>query len=101
MFDRWILWKINFEVICSKFPKVSGFEMSFFTSSCIAFRSILLRFVSARGSVVNLLFYLADQLLIGCQSADNQVQLSQNQETEGFSVHGSQLLELEAKVVQI
>jgi len=30
MFDRWILWKINFELICSKFPKVLAFEMSFF-----------------------------------------------------------------------
>jgi hypothetical protein len=32
---------------------------------------------------------------------DNQVQALQNQATEGFSVHGSQLPELEAKVVQI
>jgi hypothetical protein len=33
---------------------------------------------------VNLLIYLADQLLRGCQSADNQVQALQNQEIEGF-----------------
>jgi hypothetical protein len=51
--------------------------------------------------VVNLLIYLADQLLRGCQYADNQVQALQNQAIEGFSVHGSRLLELEAKVVQI
>jgi hypothetical protein len=51
--------------------------------------------------VVNLLIYLADQLLRGCQSADNQFQALQNQEIEGFSVHGSQLSELEAEVVQI
>jgi hypothetical protein len=51
--------------------------------------------------VVNLLNYLADQLLRGCQSADNQVQASQNQEIEDFSVHGSRLPELEAEVVQI
>jgi len=51
--------------------------------------------------VVNLLIYLADQLLRGCQSADNQFQALQNQEIEDFSVHGSWLLELEAEVVQI
>jgi hypothetical protein len=51
--------------------------------------------------VVNLLIYLIDQLLRGCQSADNQVQALQNKETEGFSVHGSRLPELEAEVVQI
>jgi hypothetical protein len=33
---------------------------------------------------VNLLIYLADQLLRGCQSADNQFQALQNQETEVF-----------------
>lgn len=32
---------------------------------------------------------------------DNLVQALQNQATEGFSVHGSRLLELEAEVVQI
>jgi hypothetical protein len=51
--------------------------------------------------VVNLLIYLADQLLKGCQSADNQFQALQNQDIEDFSVHGSQLWELEAEVVQI
>jgi len=51
--------------------------------------------------VVNLLIYLADQLLRGCQSADNQVQALQYQVTEGFSVHGSRLPDLEAEVVQI
>jgi len=45
--------------------------------------------------------YLADQLLRGCQSADNQFQALQNQEIEEFSVHGSRLPELEAEVVQI
>jgi len=50
---------------------------------------------------VNLLIYLADQLLRGCQSADNQFQTLQNQEIEGFSVHGSRLPKLEAEVVQI
>jgi hypothetical protein len=50
---------------------------------------------------VNLLIYLADQLLIGCQSTDNQVQALENQATESFSVHGSWLPELEAEVVQI
>jgi hypothetical protein len=58
--------------------------MSFFPSSCIAFRSISLRSASVRDSVVNLLIYLADQLLRGCQSADNQFQALQNQEIEGF-----------------
>jgi hypothetical protein len=33
---------------------------------------------------VNLLIYLADQLLRGCQSTDNQFQALQNQEIEGF-----------------
>jgi hypothetical protein len=32
---------------------------------------------------------------------DNQFQALQNQEIEGFSVHGSQLFELEAEAVQI
>jgi len=51
--------------------------------------------------MVNLLIYLADQLFRVCQSADNHVQALQNQATEGFSVHGSRLPELEAEVVQI
>jgi len=51
--------------------------------------------------MVNLLIYLAYQLLRGCQSVDNQFQALQNQEIEGFSVHGSWLPELEAEVVQI
>jgi len=50
---------------------------------------------------VNFLIYLANQLLKGCQSADNQFQALENQEIEGFSVHGSLLPELEAKVLQI
>jgi hypothetical protein len=50
---------------------------------------------------VTLLIYLAYQLLRGCQSTDNQGRALQNQEIEDFSVHGSQLPELEAKVVQI
>jgi hypothetical protein len=51
--------------------------------------------------VVNLLSYLADQLLRGCHSADDLVQALQNQAIEDFSVHGSRLLELEAEAVQI
>jgi hypothetical protein len=51
--------------------------------------------------VVNLLIYLADQLLRGCQSADNQFKALQNQEIEDFSVHGSWLPKLEAEVAQI
>jgi hypothetical protein len=50
---------------------------------------------------VNLLIYLADQLLRGCQSEDNQFQALQNQEIKSCSVHGSRLPELEAEVVQI
>jgi hypothetical protein len=50
---------------------------------------------------VTLLSYLADQLLRGCQSVDNQFQALQNQEIEGFSVRGSRLPELEGEVVQI
>jgi hypothetical protein len=50
---------------------------------------------------MNLLIYLADQLLRWCQFADNQFHALQNQKTKGFSVHGSRLLELEAEVVQI
>jgi hypothetical protein len=50
---------------------------------------------------VNLLIYLADQLLRGCQSVDNQFQALQNQEIEDFLVHGSRFPELEAEVVQI
>jgi hypothetical protein len=33
---------------------------------------------------VNLIIYLADQLLRGCQSADNQFQALQNQVTKVF-----------------
>jgi len=51
--------------------------------------------------VVTLLSYLADQLLRGCQYADNHFQALQNQEIEGFSVHGSRLPDLEAEVVKI
>jgi hypothetical protein len=40
-------------------------------------------------------------LLRRCQSVDNQVQALQNKATEGFSVHGSRLPDLEAEVVQI
>lgn len=50
---------------------------------------------------MNLLSYLADQLLRGCQSADNQFQALQNQEIENFSIHGSRPSELETEVVQI
>jgi hypothetical protein len=50
---------------------------------------------------VNVLIYLADQLLRGCQSTDNQFHASQNQEIEGFSVLGSWLPKLEPEVVQI
>jgi hypothetical protein len=50
---------------------------------------------------VNLLSYLADKLLRGCQYADNQFQALQNQKIEDFSVHGSRLPELEAEVIQI
>jgi hypothetical protein len=50
---------------------------------------------------VNLLFYLADQLLRGCQSVDKQVQPFQNQSTKGFLVHGSWLPDLEPEIVQI
>jgi hypothetical protein len=49
---------------------------------------------------VTLLSYLADQLLRGCQSGDNQFQALQNQEIEGFSVNGPRFPEL-AEVVQI
>jgi hypothetical protein len=51
--------------------------------------------------VVNLLSYLADQLLRGCHSADDLVQALQNQAIEDFSVHDSRLPEQEAEVVQI
>lgn len=50
---------------------------------------------------MNLLIYLADQLLRGCQSIDNQFQVLQNLATEGFSVYDSRLLKLEAEVAQI
>jgi hypothetical protein len=51
--------------------------------------------------VLNLLFYLADRLLRGCQSADNQVQPLQNQAIGGFPIDGSKLPDLEAEIVQI
>jgi hypothetical protein len=51
--------------------------------------------------VVNLLIYLPDQLLRGCQSLDNQFQALENQAIESFSVYGSRLQELEDEVAQI
>jgi hypothetical protein len=42
------------------------------------------RFASIRGSVVNLLIYLVDQLTRGFQSTDNQFQALQTQATKGF-----------------
>jgi len=42
------------------------------------------RYVPVRGSVVNLLIRLSDQLTRGFQSADNQVQALQTQVTEAF-----------------
>jgi hypothetical protein len=50
---------------------------------------------------VNLLIYLADQLLRGCQSGDNQFPALQNQEIKGCSVHSSRLSKLEAEEAQI
>jgi hypothetical protein len=44
---------------------------------------------------VNLLSYLAYQLLRGCQSADNQCQALQNQEIEDLLVHGSRTMFLD------
>jgi hypothetical protein len=49
---------------------------------------------------VNLLIYLVDHLLRGCQSADNQFQALQNQTTKDYSVYGSQLPEIEAEAAQ-
>jgi hypothetical protein len=42
------------------------------------------RYAPVRGSVLNLLIYLADQLIRGFQSADNQFQTSQTQANESF-----------------
>lgn len=75
--------------------------MSFFPQLMQSLPQHSLISVSVRGSVVNPLIYLADQLLRGCQSVDNQFQALQNQEIEDFSVHGSKLPDLEAEVVQI
>jgi hypothetical protein len=84
-----------------KFPKVLGFEISLFSPAhaklSVAFPQIC---ISQRFSGESP-HYLADQMLKGCQSADNQFQALQNQEIEDFSVHGSRLPELEAEVVQI
>jgi hypothetical protein len=90
------------QVICSKLPRVLGFKMNFFPQLMQRLLKHSLRSASVRRSVVNLLIYLADQLLRGFQSADNQFQALQNQEIEVFfSVHGSHLSELKAEVVQI
>jgi hypothetical protein len=58
---------------------VEPFVASFFRSAPV------------RGSMVNLLIYLVDQLTRGFQSADNQFQELQTQVTGGFSIYGSQL----------
>jgi hypothetical protein len=103
MFNRWILWKINF--VWGHMAKISKglriWDEIFPPSLCIAFGSISLISTSVRGSMMNLLIYLADQLLWACQSADNQVQALQYQVTKGFSIHGSRLPDLEAEVVLI
>ncbi len=58
--------------------------MSFFPELMQSLLQHSLRSVSVRGSVVNLLIYLVDQLLKGCQSVDNQVQALQNQEIANY-----------------
>jgi hypothetical protein len=59
------------------------------------------RSAPVRGSVVNLLIHLADQLIRGFQSANDQFQALQTQVTEGFQSMDSLLQELEAEVAQI
>jgi hypothetical protein len=59
------------------------------------------RSAPVRRSVVNLLTRLADHLIKGFQSADDQFQALQTQVTEGFQSMDSRLQELEAEVAQI
>jgi len=59
------------------------------------------RSAPVRGLVVNLLICLADLLPRGFQSADDQFQALQTQETKGFQSMDSWLQELEAEVAQI
>jgi hypothetical protein len=58
--------------------------MNFFPSSCRVFVTSSSKSALVRGSVVNLLIYLADQLLKGYQFVDNQFQALQNQATKGI-----------------
>jgi hypothetical protein len=61
-------------------------EFFFFFPSAHAEPSVasFFRCAPIRGSMVNLLIYLADQLTRGFQSADDQFQALQTQATEGF-----------------
>jgi hypothetical protein len=59
------------------------------------------RSAPVRGSMVNLLIYLADQLTKGFQTVDNQFQALETQVTEDFQSMDTRLQELEAEVAQI
>jgi hypothetical protein len=99
-FDRWILWKTDYEPDL-QIPKVSGLRWAFSPSSCRAFRSIPSDLYQ-----VEVLWWISSFILqTSCLEDVNlritSFRLCKIKRLKFFLVHGSWLLELEAKVVQI
>lgn len=84
-----------------KIPRVSGFRWAFSPAHVEPSVASFFRSAPVRGSVVNLLIYLADQLTRRFQFVDNQFQALQTQVIEGVQSLHSWLQELEANVAQI
>jgi hypothetical protein len=78
--DRCILWKTDCcWSLMFNVQRSWDLRWAFSPSSCIAFRSSPSNLHQSEVQWWNLLSYLADQLLRGCQSADKLVQALQNQ----------------------
>jgi hypothetical protein len=72
------------EVICFNFQMSQDLDELFLPTHAEPSVASFFGFASIRGSVANLLIYLADQLTRGFQSAHNQLQALQTQVTEIF-----------------
>jgi hypothetical protein len=85
----------------AQIPEVSGFKWAFSPAHAELSVASFFRSAPVRGSVVNLLIYLVDQLTRVFQSANNQFSGFANSSDWRFLVYGTRLQELEAKVAQI
>jgi hypothetical protein len=68
----------------AQISKVSGFKWAFSPAHAELSVASFFRSAPVRGSVVNLIIYLANQLTRGFQSVANEFQALQTQATEGF-----------------